>query len=215
MTTQTQSSDRKRKIRAILAGGVVLGVGAAVTLAAWNDSVFVQGDFAVGDFNIQGNVHDGTGWQEYDTAGTAGTMQFVIAPDNLAPGDTVYAPVSLRVDPTANSYDADIELRGGEWGLASDDLATALTYTVYTGVTPANCTLQNTTGGTALVGPDATLDTGAGTVPGSPAFTLDRGDDPGIEICFAVTLPYGVDMTAVPANSEATVVWEFYAEPVS
>lgn len=31
-----------RKVRAILAGGLVLGVGAAVVLAAWNDSEFAQ-----------------------------------------------------------------------------------------------------------------------------------------------------------------------------
>ena len=41
-------------IRAILAGGLVLGVGAAVTLAAWNDSEFVTGTFTAGTFNLRG-----------------------------------------------------------------------------------------------------------------------------------------------------------------
>ena len=36
---------RSRMIRAILAGGLVLGVGTAVTLAAWNDSEFVTETF--------------------------------------------------------------------------------------------------------------------------------------------------------------------------
>ncbi|MGZ2223858.1 SipW-dependent-type signal peptide-containing protein [Glutamicibacter nicotianae] len=31
------SSQKSRKVKALLAGGLVLGVGAAVTLAAWTD----------------------------------------------------------------------------------------------------------------------------------------------------------------------------------
>ena len=47
---------RSRKVRAILAGGLVLGLGAAVTLAAWNDSEFAKGTFTSGSLNIQGSV---------------------------------------------------------------------------------------------------------------------------------------------------------------
>ncbi|WP_149361483.1 SipW-dependent-type signal peptide-containing protein [Lolliginicoccus suaedae] len=208
-------ADRKRKIRAILAGGVVLGVGATVTLAAWNDSVFVQGDFAVGDFNIQGDVHDGGGFLEYDDELAPGILQLPLIAENLAPGDIVHAPVSLRVDPTRNSYDADVELRGGTW--AASVLADELRYTVYTDVPVASCQSGDLSAGAPLVGSEATpvtLDTGAGTVPGSPAFTLLR-DSTVLDLCFAVTLPETVDMTSVPPNSTATVLWEFYSEPVS
>jgi len=34
-----------RRLRAVLAGGLVLGVGAALTLAAWNDAEFATGSF--------------------------------------------------------------------------------------------------------------------------------------------------------------------------
>ena len=51
-TTRRRTTRRRRRrsrmIRAILAGGLVLGVGTAVTLAAWNDSEFVTGTFTVG-----------------------------------------------------------------------------------------------------------------------------------------------------------------------
>ncbi|MFN3340157.1 MAG: SipW-dependent-type signal peptide-containing protein, partial [Dietzia sp.] len=43
-----QKQDRARKRKALLAGGVVLGLGAAVTLAAWSDDVFANGIFNTG-----------------------------------------------------------------------------------------------------------------------------------------------------------------------
>ncbi|SFH86076.1 hypothetical protein E3O11_09355 [Cryobacterium levicorallinum] len=46
---------RNRRIRAVLAGGLVLGLGAAVTLAAWNDSEFARGSFAASGFNLVGS----------------------------------------------------------------------------------------------------------------------------------------------------------------
>ncbi|MGO2139648.1 MAG: SipW-dependent-type signal peptide-containing protein [Leucobacter sp.] len=44
------------KARALLAGGLVLGVGAAVTLAAWTDNEWVRGVFGTGTFGIEGST---------------------------------------------------------------------------------------------------------------------------------------------------------------
>lgn len=44
---------RRRKAQAVTAGGIVLGIGAIVTLAAWNDSEFAEGLFGSGDFNLE------------------------------------------------------------------------------------------------------------------------------------------------------------------
>ena len=53
------TANRRRKISAILAAGMVLGVGTTATLAAWNDSEYAQGSFAAGTFNLEGST-DGT-----------------------------------------------------------------------------------------------------------------------------------------------------------
>ncbi|NLG54199.1 MAG: hypothetical protein GX542_00865, partial [Rhodococcus sp.] len=46
MTTNDATRERnRRKRKAILASGIVLGVGAVITLAAWNDSVWGTGAF--------------------------------------------------------------------------------------------------------------------------------------------------------------------------
>ncbi|XSS44541.1 SipW-dependent-type signal peptide-containing protein [Propionibacteriaceae bacterium Y1685] len=39
-----------RKFRAALAGGLVLGIGAVVTLAAWTDDENAAGQFSAGTF---------------------------------------------------------------------------------------------------------------------------------------------------------------------
>lgn len=67
MDTVTPTTRNRRKVLAVLAGGLVLGVGAAITLAAWNDSEFATGTFTAGSFNLQGST-DGTTYAEHTAA---------------------------------------------------------------------------------------------------------------------------------------------------
>ena len=61
---------RGRKIRAVLAAGLVLGIGAVVTLAAWNDSEYATGTFAAGTFNLEGST-DGTTYADHASGASA------------------------------------------------------------------------------------------------------------------------------------------------
>lgn len=99
-----KATSRRNKVYAVLAGGLVLGVGAAVTLAAWNDSEFATGNFAAGTFVFEGST-DGTTFAEHPTSGEAASLSFSVGFDNLSPEDVVYAPYALRL--TA-STDADL-----------------------------------------------------------------------------------------------------------
>lgn len=92
-------SSRRNKIYAVLAGGLVLGVGAAVTLAAWNDSEFATGTFTAGSFVFEGS-ENGTTWGEHATEGEAADLTFSADFDNLSPDDVVYAPYALRLTAT-------------------------------------------------------------------------------------------------------------------
>ena len=86
-------AQKRRKVRAILASGLVLGVGAAVTLAAWNDSVWGKAEFGTGanSWNVQGNFTGASdGWNEFVTANAAGSFNFGVNASALVPGDTVY-----------------------------------------------------------------------------------------------------------------------------
>ncbi len=66
---QHETSDRRRKVtKFALAGVAVLGVGAALTSAAWSDNVFFGGSTDAADFELQGwDPTPGTGgWKDAD-----------------------------------------------------------------------------------------------------------------------------------------------------
>ncbi|MCZ4521679.1 SipW-dependent-type signal peptide-containing protein [Rhodococcus ruber] len=212
MSESIQNSNRKRKVRALLAGGLVLGIGAAVTLAAWSDNVFGNAEFASGDepWNLQGNFATGAAvWDEYDVS-PGGGLQFAIPlKDNMTPGDVVRAPVGLRLEP-GQALGASITLTGPTIPApvppATTTFATALRYTVYSGVTATDCVAGNL-GSTTVVAPNSPLGTGT-TAPivlpsGAPAIAGTP-----VELCFVVTLPAGTT-NAVSGQSTGQLVWDF------
>lgn len=190
-----------RKVRAILAGGLVLGVGAAITLAAWNDSEFASGTFTAGQFNLEGSSTDGTTFTEHATSGTAATLGFT-APlsTQLSPTDVVYAPFAVRL--AANTTNPANVVVSAD---STTGVVTNLTYTLVSTST-WGCDAAAVSAGTVLV-PAGTVVT---TVPGTPTFSLAAGTpttDPGAaqNLCFAITAG------AVDQGQTGTVTWEFAA----
>ncbi|PKQ31028.1 MAG: hypothetical protein CVT62_11265 [Actinobacteria bacterium HGW-Actinobacteria-2] len=87
---------RRRKVAAILAGGVVVGVGTMATLAAWTDTEYATGSFTAGRFTFQGST-DQTTFSEHTTSGTAATLSFSSPVTALSPNDTVYSSYAVRL----------------------------------------------------------------------------------------------------------------------
>jgi predicted ribosomally synthesized peptide with SipW-like signal peptide len=96
------------KARALLAGGLVLGIGAAFTLAAWTDNEWVFGQSGGADgpgnpgtnkYQMQQNTYSGTAgaaaWSDQPDA-SGGGLTFTLGAKDLKPGSTVYAPMQLR-----------------------------------------------------------------------------------------------------------------------
>ncbi|MFJ6452912.1 SipW-dependent-type signal peptide-containing protein [Paenarthrobacter sp. NPDC091669] len=187
---------RSPRIRAILAGGLVLGVGAAITLAAWNDSEFAQGTFTAGAFNLEGST-DGTAFGENPVSAPA-TLGFTAAPGNLAPGDVVTAPFAVRLDGTTTN-DATVTVSTE----ASTGALTGLTYSL-TQSTDFGCAEAVT--GTLVAAGQA-----LGTTPGSVTFALTQGagtaDGDAVNLCFRIT----ADDDLVQSQS-GTTTWEFAAQ---
>lgn len=79
---------RSAKIRALLAAGTAVGIGAVLTLAAWTDSGSVSGTFSTGSVDIK---LDGV-----DTSPTVASLALT----NAKPGDVTYAPLEVTNEGT-------------------------------------------------------------------------------------------------------------------
>lgn len=170
-----------RRIRAVLAGGLVFGVGAAMTLAAWNDSEHGNATFTAGRFDIVGAT-DGATFASHPV-GTPAALTFSAPFSAMAPGTTTYALFSVR---TANPSVAGT-LQLSVTSTAGTGLATYLRYGVRT-IAGTTCNGTTYTAGTAVVPDNSAMSTG-GT--GTQAVAANGGTT--VNYCFAVTLPSTAD----------------------
>lgn len=208
----TTDKSKRRKAKAILAGGLVLGIGAAVTLAAWNDSEFVIGNFGGGHFSIQGST-DGVSFGDHKVEGSPLELTFrassglaaSTSDDALSPGETVATPYVVRLD-SASDYDADVSIISKVPALSD---ASDLLYEVIPVASVDACNGDATA--TPIV-----AQTSIGTAPNSVdgGFSLGKsanGTDAGtaVVLCFKVTAGPGLDQDA-----SADAVWELRATAV-
>lgn len=177
-------SSRRNKLYAVLAGGLVLGVGAAVTLAAWNDSEFATGTFTAGSFDLQGSTDGSSGWASHETDPGA-TLDFTVDADNLAPDDSVYALYSIRL---VGTTDGDLTNVAPTTAGANAANLTAETHLI-TGTT---CDATTFAAGSAILPTTITAGTAATATP--------------VNYCLQVTA--GADLVQ---GAEGTVTWQWTA----
>jgi predicted ribosomally synthesized peptide with SipW-like signal peptide len=203
-TEQVDTRARNRKIKAILAGGLVLGIGAAITLAAWNDSEFATGTFTAGHFDVKGST-DGVTFGDHASAapGVPAALSFSTGFDNLSKSQTVSAPFVLHLDKDTN-YDATVTVNSAT---SSGTAAAQLTYGIVTVASVVGCTPGAT--GTGTVVPAGTA---LNSVAGASSFSLVRsaalGTDPGADVflCLQVT-----SSALLGQGTSAVGTWEFLA----
>lgn len=187
--------NRSRRIRAVLAGGLVLGIGASATLAAWNDSEYGSATFTAGRFDIVGAA-DGVTFTSHATTGTAAALTFAANPSLMIPGATTYALFSVK---TANPSVAG-ELQWNAVSPAATGLAVYLRYGVRT-IAGTACNSTTYAAGTSVV-PDTSALATNGTA--TQAVAADGGST--VNYCIAVTLLAAADNTVQGASS--TLTWQ-------
>ncbi|MDJ0319964.1 SipW-dependent-type signal peptide-containing protein [Pseudarthrobacter sp. PS3-L1] len=203
ISTSANKRSRNRKAKAILAGGLVLGIGASIVLAAWNDSEFVTGTFSAGHFAVQGST-DGTAFADHAAAADAATLTFSTGFDKMSPSQTVAAPYALHLDKdTVNDATVSVATASGT-GTASS----LLTYGIIAVDSVAACT--STATGTATIVPTGTALTAvAGAAPFGLTKPITPGTIPGANafLCLQVT-----SSALLVQGTSAVVTWEFRAE---
>jgi len=190
--TDEERVRKSRKRKAILASGAVLGVGAVVTLAALNDTVFGNGEFGVGKtaWNVQGSI-DGTNYDEY-ASGPGGKIAFSATPIdalNLMPGQTTTGKFWLRE--TNGNLDALVTIQAPTITPSPNSLADVL-----------ELTIKDSTG--TYVDKKKLSSQGASTT-----ITVPKGETK--ELTFEVTLPATANPNQI-SDTSAEAVWEMKAE---
>jgi predicted ribosomally synthesized peptide with SipW-like signal peptide len=193
--------ENRRKVRAILAGGLVLGIGAAVTLAAWSDSEFATGSFGAGHFNMQGSLN-GTAFSDHPV-GTPAQLAFPL--DKLSPTETVAAPYVLRLDKdTTNDATVQVVSANGE-GSAEAKLSYGIVQVdSYGACSPTATGTQLVQAGTAL---DAVTDALTFELR-KPAPEAAPGD-PGADVFLCIQVKAASDLDQ---NTTAVGTWGFLGE---
>lgn len=170
------------RVRALLAAALVLGIGSALTLAAWTDRENAAGRFGAGTFGIVGST-DGSTFAEHPTDPTAATLAFTpggAAASALTPGRTVYAAFSVRT--TADSVAGTVLLSAAPGNGAG--LGAWLRYGVKTVPTPA-CDAASYSASTAVqIAAGSPL-----TAGGTATSVLPAGGAGSVNYCFEFTLP--------------------------
>ena len=184
--TPVRARGLSRKVKAILAGGLVLGIGTAVTLAAWNDSEFASGQFAAGTFNLQGSTTSGiAGFADHASVGAAAVVFDLADYDNVSPDEVLYEPFWVRLAANTTSA-ATLNLAGITPGAGGNEAN--FSYEVYRlAAVDTLCDAAGVLAGT-LIGSGATLSAFTAEAPS----TLTIGaptTDPGaaLNLCFVVT----------------------------
>ncbi|CAD5991076.1 SipW-dependent-type signal peptide-containing protein [Agreia sp. COWG] len=227
------SSSKKRATRqkalALLAAGLVVGVGATVTLAVWNDSEWIVGGTAgangqpgtpgvgTSTFEVQQNTSSpfvAASFADREV-NPGGSLTFTPGALALAPGDAVYAPVSLST--TSTSVAAPSVTLAGSVAAANIPVVDAgsqlsaalqLRVTVTTtarGTAPACNAASFAAGSTYVVGGAAA--TAPLNTAGTGVSTLAAASGNQLNYCFEITLPAGASDTL--QGRTVAPAWQF------
>lgn len=194
-------------MRALLAGGLVLGLGAAATLAAWNDSEYATGDFTAGTFNLQGSTTGAAeGYTDHASADGAAALTFTAPVDNLSPTDVVYASFWVRLA-EGTTAPATLDLVALDSTDTTGANSAQLGYSVYAIDAAAACDETATSG--TLLGTDATLADNAAVAGDTTTLAIGTPTTEAgaaAQLCFIVTAAAGLEQGGV-----TTATWQLTA----
>lgn len=187
-----------RKVRAVAAGGIVLGVGAAVTLASWNDSEFAEGVFGTSTFVLESSTN-GTDYVSTEN-GSPATLEFDAA-EAMSPGSTAYAPFFIRLneDSTVSGVIENVSLTAASGGNTSH-----LSWSLFHIAASATC--DGTVEGTPLASGNSLSET-AQTAEIPLVVGADGAAGTAVQFCLRVTTGSG----ASQGDSGTSATWQFAA----
>lgn len=186
----------------MLAGGLVLGVGAAVTLASWTDTEYATGNFAASTFTTE-STGSTVNWVS-NTAAPGATLVF--AAGAMSPSVSHYATLNVRTTAATNVAGTVVLSSATRAGT----LPAVLEYrTVRTTAATTTCNATAFTGSPVWVAGDATTWIASNTVPASPTSSPIAAAGGEIRYCFDVRIQSTAATTY--QGTTGTITWLFTA----
>jgi predicted ribosomally synthesized peptide with SipW-like signal peptide len=174
------------RVRAALAGGLVLGLGAGLTVASWTDAEFVKGTFTASTFDLQTSVQGGAYSGASSVTGNVA---------GLYPGSLAYT--SLKVKTAAVSTAGTVSLSAAA---NSTGLAAVLRYRIVR--TLAACTATAFTGSPVyVVGGASTYQQVNAALAATPGIAVTANAGLEVGYCIELGMPLGVDQTTYQGTS--------------
>ncbi|HEY0249822.1 MAG TPA: SipW-dependent-type signal peptide-containing protein [Gryllotalpicola sp.] len=192
-------------VRAVLAFGLVLGVGAAATEAQWTDQEFAAGSFTTGTFAPESSTS--TADTDYGAHPSDNPATLDFASTGMYPGQTVAAPFAVRAATGTLGGTVALSLSSSS---GSTTLLAALVYRIFAD-TVSGCTTDSppSAGGAWIAGSATTFVSGLTTPVPANSRTLPAASAtaPGAAVyyCLNVQLPASADNSL--QNQTATASW--------
>lgn len=102
MAEHAAETPPRRRIRALLAGAAVLGLGSLGTLALWTDTEFFNAAFnALARFRVEAATSSAGPWAPHGSVGDAATLTFELSGQGLVENEPVSAEFWLRMNTEA------------------------------------------------------------------------------------------------------------------
>jgi predicted ribosomally synthesized peptide with SipW-like signal peptide len=186
------------RTRALLAGAVVLGVGASITLASWTDKEYGSGSFSASTFTTESSTVAGV-WAS-NTSAPGAALAFNAS--GMSPSVSYYAWINVRTT-AASNVGGTIRLSSST---TSGGLVPVLEYrAVRTSATATTCDATAFTGSPTYIAGGAASYLAVTAVPGSPVNSAITSPSGELRFCFETRVQSGA------ANSyqgtTATVTW--------
>ena len=188
------------RVRAVLAGALVLGVGATMTLASWTDSEYATGSFAASTFNTESSTVAGV-WAS-NTSAPGASLAFNATA--MSPSVSQYAWVNIRTT-AASTVGGTITLASST---TTGTLVPVLEYrAVRTAATSTTCDTTAFSGTPTYIAGSASTYLAPATVPTSPVASAITSPSGELRYCFEVRVQSGAANTY--QGGTGTVTWLF------
>lgn len=163
------------KVAALLAGGLVLGIGAATTLAAWSDSQHATATFTAGVFSLVSSA-DGSTWVDHPQGDPA---VLAMGTDGMSPGISGFGYLDVKTS-SAATLGGTVLLEAATRGTPSDD-AMVDALELRAKVIAAGLTCNATALAGATFAP-------VGIAPGIPTQTIQPAGNSTVRYCLEIRM---------------------------